>query len=392
MRLVRTLTSIAALAAVTMAALASLIVANVPEAKGGTSDHFFHTACTAMALVGAFVATRRPRNPVGWLFMASALLLLVQAFGLAYARYVYSSGATLPGPDVAAWLGLWIWSPAVGFVGLIFMVFPNGEPPTTRWRWVVRIATAATVAIPFSALLTLGAPGRVLLEASSPEHVPGGEALATLANLGLPVVLLIGFVALILRLTRARGIERLQMKWFVYGASFVVLAGLLALGMAFAGVEDPTENPIQWASLLIGFTAMPVAAAIAILRYRLYDIDRIISRTFSYGIITAILGGLFVLVALLPTAIFGGEDSPDWLIAVATLLVVALFRPVRRRVQTAVDRRFNRARYNAEHTIDAFTAHLREEVDLDALGSELRSVVAQTMQPTHVSLWVKEQA
>jgi hypothetical protein len=165
---------------------------------------------------------------------------------------------------------------------------------------------------------------------------------------------------------------------------------MFAVGISLVVLSKPLSE--FWPVLVFGpLCGIPVASAIAIYRYRLFDIDRLISRSVSYALVTAILGGLFVLITLAPTIVAGREDSPDWLIAVATLLIVALFRPVRRRVQGVVDRRFNRARYDATRTIEDFTAHLRDDIDLDALGAELRSVVVRTMQPSHVSLWVKDQ-
>jgi hypothetical protein len=199
-----------------------------------------------------------------------------------------------------------------------------------------------------------------------------------------PLVIGLSVASLIIRARRADPIEREQIKWIAYVGAVLVVGTALTL---FTPLVD------LWPFLIfLPLSAIPIASAIAIYRYRLFDIDRLISRTVSYALITVILGALFVLVALVPTILVGGDDSPDWLIAIGTLVIVAFFRPVRRRVQGAVDRRFNRARYNATQTIESFSARLRDEVDLDALGAELRSVVSRTMQPAHVSLWVKEES
>jgi hypothetical protein len=206
----------------------------------------------------------------------------------------------------------------------------------------------------------------------------------------LQILLAVGLVTLVLRWFRSRGVERQQMKWFAFGAA--VLAAAVVVLLVVSNVQhtdDPTSTPVGVASLLLGLSAVSAAVVVAVLRFRLYDIDRIISRTLSYAAITVVLGGAFALIALVPTALIGSHTkTPQPLIAAATLAVVALFRPVRRRVQNAVDHRFNRARYDAERTIDAFATRLRNEVEIDTLRAELLALVTQTMQPERVELWL----
>jgi hypothetical protein len=339
----------------------------------------------AMAIVGAVVAVRRPENLTGWLLIGSGLLMVLNASANAYAQYSVA-GRPLPGTDLMAWLAFWTWMPASGFVALVLMTFPTGHSLSRRWRWVTRASVAVVAVVPIAALFTFPARGPAMLDADSPASVPGGVLLAPLATGVLPLLLPIGFVALVVRFVRSRGTERLQMKWFVFGTSILALAGIVPFLLR---TEDPMGHPVGLGSVFVGMSAIPVTAGIAILRYRLYDIDRIISRTFSYAIVSAILGGTFALIVLLPPVLLGGDSAPDYVIAVATLVVAALFRPLRRRVQDAVDHRFNRRRYDAEHTIEAFTTRLRAQTDIDELEVELRDLVAGTMHPSHVSLWIR---
>jgi hypothetical protein len=368
------------------------ILALVAPSGGGIFDAQWPLPFAAMALVGAFVAVRRPDNSTGWLLLFGGLLMVANGFAQSYGAYSLATGGRLPATHVVAWLGLWTWMPAVSLISLVLIVFPTGRPLSSFWRGVMRVGYATAGASVFLAVPALRASASALHDAPSPGAVPGGDALELL-NLPLPVFLAIGFVAVVVRFVRARGVERLQMKWFVYGTSVLAVGSLITGGSAvLLGVDDPIGNPVAAGTIELGMIAIPITAGFGILRYRLFDIDRIVSRTVSYGIITVILGGIFSLIVLVPIFVIGSGSAPDYVIAAATLIVAAMFRPVRRRVQSTVDHRFNRRRYDAEHTIEAFTTRLREQVDIDALGAELRGVVAQTMQPAHVSLWIRGQA
>jgi hypothetical protein len=219
---------------------------------------------------------------------------------------------------------------------------------------------------------------------------PITDAIVAASLLALAVCALGTIASVILRFRRARGDERQQIKWFTFAIAILALSVILFPLLETLGIFVVGGEPVGFIVPFLGLLTVPLSIGVAILRYRLYDIERIISRTFSYAIVTAILGATFALLVLLPPVLVGGDSVPDYVIAVATLVVAALFRPVRRRVQDAVDHRFNRKRYDAEHTIEAFTARLREQVDIDALGAELEDVVGRTMQPSHVSLWVRE--
>jgi hypothetical protein len=375
---------------IAVSAGALLAARPVPSSGLGPGSIVWPLPFAAMAVVGALVASRHPRNATGWLFLATGFLMVSNAFAQAYvpsARAHYP-----PAAHLMAWLTFWTWAPAAGLIGVILTVFPSGRPPSPRWRWAVWASYAYLVLIPVSAIFTWGASTRQLIEAQSSDVVVLGSGLVTPLLLSVQVLLPLGFAALVVRFVRSRGVERQQLKWFVYGTSFVALSILISLFLILVRDVDPIKNPLAAGSVLIGMTAIPVTAGIAILRYRLYDIDRIISRTLAYAIVTALLGGLFALVVIFPTAVLGsgGTKTPGWLVALATLAVFGLFRPVLRRVRSVVDRRFNRSRYDAERTIDAFSARLREEIDLDTLRSELQGVVDRTMQPASVSLWLRE--
>jgi hypothetical protein len=290
----------------------------------------------------------------------------------------------------AQWLGSFSWLVSMAALVLFsLLLFPDGKPASPRWRPVV---WAAAVGLFLFAASTAFMPGPIENHKGNPPNpvgITGAKAAFNLFGLVGGVLLLAAIIgaviSLFFRYRRASGNERHQLKWLAWSGTLMV--GLVALqGPASALVGEWVSNYFLFPLALI---CLPLSTAVAILRYRLYDIDRIISRTFSYAIVTVVLGGLFALVALvIPTMFLTTRRTPDWIIALATLMVAAMARPVRRRVQTIVDRRFNRSRFDAERTIEAFTTRLREEIDIDALGAELQDLVGRTMQPVHVSLWL----
>ncbi len=346
--------------------------------------YFLEAATIGLAFspLGALILRRHTEHRVGWLFVGLGVFGAVQA--------TLGQAAHWVGGSAGNWLAVGSEGIRIsGFVGIValLLLYPTGQLLSRRWRIVLVaggfffFAAAAVVLSPLD--VSEFAPLK------NPINTAAVKGIVDFANMLSQVgfvALLVAVASLFVRFVRSRSIERQQIKLFAWSAalSVVVIAGANA---AFpAAMEEEWLGSIVWNIPLV---ALPGAAATAILRHGLYDIDRIVSRTLGYAIVTAFLGGIFVLVALGPAAIAGSRDNPDWVIAIATLLVIALFRPVRRRVQGAIDRRFDRARYDASRTIEAFSAHLREEVDLDALGAELRDVVARTMQPTHVALWVR---
>jgi hypothetical protein len=345
-------------------------------------------AFTAFMVVGAVIVAHRPGNALGWVFAAIGLLSATGALAQEYAAYAYiTRPGSLPGAVLAAWYHQQWWFPMLALV-LVFtlLLFPTGRLLSARWR---PVAVAAAVATAGTAVLTALQPTVDLQDSHYPVRNPIGLAwvadpeaslVGTVLFALLFVCILAAVVSMVVRFRRARGVERQQLKWFTYAGVLLVLWML---------VTDSLLQDVEVLASLFGLAValVPVSAGIAILRYRLYDIDRIINRTVVYGLLTAVLGlGYYGSVALLGQ-VLGRRSSI--VIAGATLLVAALFHPARRRIQHAVDRRFNRRRYDAARTVEAFSARLRDQIDLDTLSTELLAVVDQTMEPTRLSLWLR---
>jgi hypothetical protein len=347
-------------------------------------------------LVGAVVAARRPQNSLGWIFCLIGLFYGLTVTGEAYAIYALQTApGSLPGGELMSWVGNWAWAPGLGLLmTFALLLFPDGRLPSRRWRPVAWLSGASIAMIcGLGGIWSWPQRGLGLLESNQEglENAPRLIELLVLA--GLPLLLLCGLasvVALLLRFRRSPGVERQQLKWFAFAGAGTVAGVVLILFPSEYGWLGPVSSLIGLPLLL----SMPVAAGVAILRYRLYDIDRLINRTLVYGLLTALLGGVYAAVVLLLGQLFGGigAEPPSWLVAGATLAVAALFQPARRRIQQVVDRRFNRRRYDAARTVDAFAVRLRDQVDLDVLGAELLAVVDQTVEPTTGSLWLRPSA
>ena len=337
-------------------------------------------------VVGCLLLARRPGNVIGWILTAVGLLTTTAILAEGYAKYAYvTHPGPLPGRLVAAWVFTWIWAPTV-MLTVVFplLLFPTGHSLSPRWRPVTWLAVGLT------AVWTIVSALSPILEISKGHTIanPIGVAAANqngtllaaiLTSLGLSMVAA-AVISLVVRFRRSRGVERQQLKWFTY-------AGALVLFAVLSGQVLPSLGDTPFVVVI----ALPVAVGIAILRYRLYDIDRLINRTLVYGLLTVILGLIYAATVLVLGQLFGGVggNPPSWAVAGATLAVAALFQPARRRIQAAVDRRFNRRKYNAAGTIELFSARLREQVDLDTLSAELLAVVDQTMQPTLAWLWLR---
>jgi hypothetical protein len=345
--------------------------------------------------VGAVVVSRQPRNTVGWLCCVAGFVGTVGGFAEEYARYALGSQAgSLPGGLVTAWLPLWVGALWVGLVfTLLLLLFPTGRLPSPRWRPVAWASVASVAAGCAVLAVTPGPMAQVPGQPNNPLGIENAAAaldrIEALLNVCLALLVLVCAASVVVRFRRAGGVERQQLKWFAYGAGQLAL--LLGSGLGLSGLWERVPQGVSDLLFAISFALIPVAIGIAILRYRLYDIDRLIRRTLVYGLLSALLAAVYAGLVLGSGQLFGqvGAEPPSWAVAGATLAAAALFQPARRRIQQAVDRRFNRRRYDAIRTIEAFSTRLRDQVDLDTLTTELLEVVGQTMEPTQASLWLR---
>jgi hypothetical protein len=335
------------------------------------------------SVVGALIASHRPRNPLGWIFLAVGFFQGFDPFAETYAKYVLvtNPGSSLPDGPLMSWLSAFTWVPGLSLaITFVPLLFPDGSLPSRRWRPVAWLST-----VPLAIFVVLQAylwPYRGQI----PPPKLGG-LIGDLSDLLFPLMLVCGLAcvsSLMFRYRRAAGRERQQIKWFAYAAAVFLTANVVSEFLPF--------GPIIYLSLLPAASLVPVAVGIAILRYRLYDIDVIINRTLVYGALTATLALIYFGGVATTEAIFhaltGEERQPQLAIVVSTLVIAALFMPLRRRIQALIDRRFYRRKYDAAKTLEAFSAKLRDETDLAALSEDLVGVVRETMQPAHVSLWL----
>jgi hypothetical protein len=343
--------------------------------------------------VGTLLGLRRPGNRISWLVGAIGAVAALALAADATALYLVQEQHVAPA--MVAWLALIghsLWIVPGWLAGtFLLLLFPTGQPPSRRWRPVAWISGAG-----LGVFMTGVAIDPVVLTDMLPGTdnplAPAGAASVGVGLQGaaaavLLAALLASAAAFLLRLWRSTSVERQQLKWVAYAFAMVVAGQLFGPAMQALGAEG---NWV-WIPLLLAIAGFPISIGIAILRYRLYDIDRLINRTLVYGLLTAVLGVVYASLVLVLGQLFGGlgTEPPSWVVAGATLAVAALFQPARRRIQAAVDRRFNRRKYNAAKTIEAFSTRLRDELDLNTLTAELLAVVEQTTEPTRVSLWLR---
>jgi hypothetical protein len=354
----------------------------------------------AFPLVGALIASRRPRNLVGWICLAVGNFWMLANLTSGYGTYgLLARPGSVPFPAAIGSVGEWMWAPALGLLGTyLLLLFPEGRLPSRRWLPVAWLAGAVIVSVSLGTALR---PGRLtdLGSVRNPfglEEFPWIASAAQIATLLLPVCMLAAATSLALRYRRSGGQEREQIKWLAFAAlilglgvsSFVIPSILLS---DEAGGGNPLWENLLEDAVTLSFVGVPVAVGIAILRYRLYDIDIIINRTLVYGSLTATLVALYFggIVLLQGTFVaLTGEQSTLAVVA-STLAIAALFNPLRRRIQAFIDRSFYRRKYDAAKTLEGFSKKLRDETDLEALSGDLVGVVWETMQPAHVSLWLR---
>jgi hypothetical protein len=349
----------------------------------------------AASPVGAVIASRRPENPIGWIICALGLNSAVEHFASQYAIHaLLADPSSPPGGEALAWLSSWFWVPGIGLLVFLLLLFPNGRLPSTRWRWFAWFSAAALTVGTISAAFVPG-PIEWLRPIHNPLGIESARALlgpvASISEkLENGILALVAAASLLLRLRVARGKDRQQIKWFAYAAT--VVSGSLILTYTVSEAMDARWiSRVGFGIMVAGIFGLPVAMGVAISRHRLYEIDLIINRTLVYGSLTAALVALYFGSIVVLQRVFvalTGEKSTLAVVA-STLVIAALFQPLRSRIQSFIDRRFYRRKYDAAKTLEAFSAKLRKETVLDALNAELVEVVRETMQPAHVSLWLR---
>jgi MFS family permease len=384
----------------TLAVLAGLLVVGLIlmgiPARQNELANFSQEIATSppLAVLGFLIVRQQPRNKIGWLMLAAAVGLPLTSIGAPYVVMIYRLGDRLPFGPVAMLIA-YSWLVPTAALSVAILLFPDGRLPSPRWRWVLWTAIAAAAGLSFStydALLTANADHNIRFDST------GGIAAADYPTGWFGVVnsactaviagcLLLFVVAQVLTWRRANSERRQQLKWLLAGAVAFLVSGIVSLTV---GIFDPRSSEAVQGTLnaisAVGWVALPAGMGVAILRYRLYDIDRIISRTLSYAIVTAVLAGLYAGLVLLATQVL--DLTSQVAVAAATLVAAALFNPLRRRVQHRVDRRFHRARYDADNTVAAFAARLQDTTDPDAVRSDLIATVHHALEPARVSLWL----
>jgi hypothetical protein len=358
-----------------------------------TGDTWFTLAFLAFPIVGVVIVSHRPENPIGWMFCFLGLLNILSGFAHEYAFYaLVTQPGALPGGRWVGWSLFWVAGIAWTLMFLAFLLFPTGRLPSPRWRPLAWVVVGSIFVL---SVLTAFDPGQLLdIPVPNPTGIEQASGILAVIRSILFPILVVGIFAVaasvIVRFRRARGEERQQLKWFAYTVVFLV--GSLFVGLLNTEVlQNRIIEFVAGISGIVTIAAVPTAIGIAILRYRLYEIDLIINRTLVYGALTVTLVTVYVGTIVALQGLLGsltGQTSQLAIVA-STLAVAALFQPLRRRIQGFIDRRFYRRKYDARKALEGFSAKLRDETDLGALSDELVGVVRETMQPAHVSLWLR---
>jgi hypothetical protein len=347
------------------------------------SDLGWWVAYAVFSVVGAIVATRRPDHIIGWLMLLAGAVNAVGQGAVSYAVWgLVRHPGSLPGASLGAWVMTFMWTPAIAVIVLVIAYFPNGRLASPRWRWLPWVtAVCTTVIVAVTAVDMWGRRGvrEIAQNTDWQQHTASGHVIAVLWPF-VPICAIGALASIVVRYRRAGGIERQQLKWLVFAgivsAPLILVDEVLPASSRFAPTVSLLNSPALGA----------IAIALAILRYRLYDIDRIVSRTVSYIAVTGVVVGVYVgLVALIET---GLGFSSGIAVAASTLAAAAVFQPLRRRTQKAVDRRFDRAAYDARGTVDAFANRLRDEVDVDTISADLVTTVEGAVAPASLTLWL----
>jgi hypothetical protein len=369
-----------------------LLVLNLLHA--GVPIYYYWLETTLVAVgystVGAVIGPHcSPNNPIGWLFCAIGLVFGATHFSTEYATYALLAQPGSPlGGEAAAWMSSWLWVPGLGLVVFLGLLFPDGRLPSARWR---RFAWFTTAAVLVGAILAAFSPGPILLTPiENPRGIEGLPNAYRIVEAFMYALIVVAAGSMLARLRQASEVERQQIKWFAY-ATTVAVSGVILKNTVFPAVS---VTWVWWAGLIlttVGLTGSPVAMGVAILRFRLYEIDLIINRTLVYGLLTATLalfyfGSVTALQYLL--ILLTGQGNTLAIVA-STLAIAALFNPLRRRIQGFIDRRFYRRKYDAAKTLEAFSSKLRDQTDLEKLCEDIVEVVDETMQPSHMSLWLR---
>jgi hypothetical protein len=352
-------------------------------------------------LVGALIASNRPKNPIGWICLAVGIFWMLANLSSSYGMYGLrvASPGSVPFPAAIGSVGEWMWAPAVGLGICLILLFPDGRLPSRRWRLLAWLSGAAIFLVSAGFALSPG-PMEGLLGIRNPfglEEYPWIADAAQGVILLLFLCILASAASLVLRFLRSGSEEREQIKWLAFAASILGLVGFSSFVIPGIIVPDATGGANRlWENLLedavtLSFAGVPVAVGVAVLKYRLYDIEVVINRTLVYGTLTATLVALYFggIVVLQRVFVFLTGQQSTLAVVASTLLIAALVNPLRRRIQSFIDRHFYRRKYDARKTLEAFSAKLRDETDLEALNNDLVGVVRETMQPEHVSLWLR---
>jgi hypothetical protein len=382
----------------TLTALSLLLLfLNIAHPRVDIFDYWVESILISVSCstVGALIASRRPENPTGWIFCALGLAAGIRHFCAEYAIYaLLAEPGSLPFGGVLAWITSWIRVPYFSLFVYLALLFPNGRLPSSRWRWVAWftafVVVVGTFAVAFSRSATRG-----LGPIDNPFGMEGVAGVVTLTELLIFALGIVAGASLFVRLRHATSwVERQQIKWFAFAITVTASGAILTYVVGEAAGVGWLRR-VGFVFVMVGLVGISTSVGIAISRYRLYEIDHIINRTLVYGSLTASLGVVYFGGVATSEAIFRAltsqQHQPQLAVVVSTLVIAALFNPLRRRIQGFIDRRFYRRRYDARKTLEALSVQLRHETDLAALSDDLVGVVRETMQPTHVSLWLRSE-